>query len=73
MAAESETLPDSDRRQLLEAADALITALESARLDAALWRIRGDLGQLQHDVARVRRAVEHQPTLELWALGVFTF
>jgi hypothetical protein len=63
MAAQSETFPGNDRRQLLEAADALIAVLENARHGVALRHIRGDLAQLQRDVERVRRTVEHQPPI----------
>jgi hypothetical protein len=66
MAARSETFPGNDRRQLLEAADALIVSLESARHDAALQHIRGDLAQLQRDVERARRTVEHQLRTRPW-------
>jgi hypothetical protein len=65
MAAQSETFPGSDRRQFLEAADALIVSLESARNDATLRHIRGELAQLQRDVERVRGTVD-QPRIRPW-------
>jgi hypothetical protein len=59
---------DDRRRRLLDAADRLVAALEDARHSSELRHIGGDLAQLQNDVTRMRRAVEHQPTqgFEFW-------
>src|SRR6266849_5946655 len=62
MAAQSGHFDGSVRQRLLNDADALVAALESARHSDELWHIRGDLAQLQHDVKRMRSVVEHQPT-----------
>jgi len=48
------------RRSFLDAADALLAALENMRHSHELHYIRGDLAQLQADVRRVRRVVESQ-------------
>ena len=73
MAAQPEHVGGSDRQRLLNDADVLIAALESACHSRELWHIRGDLVQLQDHVGRVRRTVEHQPPLGLGARGVFRF
>ena len=67
MAAEFEHVDGDDRRRrLLDAADKLVAALEDARHSSE--HIEGDLAQLQNDVTRMRRVVEHQPThgFEFW-------
>ena len=69
MAAQSGHFDGSVRQRLLNDADALVAALESARHSDELWHIRGDLVQLQDHVGRVRRTVEHQPPLGLGARG----
>jgi hypothetical protein len=67
MAAQSEQIDgSSDRQRLLNDADALVATLESARHAGELWHIRGDLAQLQANVERVRRTVEHQPRRGPW-------
>ena len=69
MAAEFEHVDGGDRRRrLLDAADKLVAALEDARHSSELRHIGGDLAQLQNDVTRMRRVVEHQPThgFEFW-------
>ena len=73
MAAQSQYVDGGDHQRLLNAADALVAALESARHSGELRHIRGDLVQLQHDVERMRRTIEHQPTLALRAGEVFEF
>ncbi len=63
MAAEFEHVDGDDRRRrLLDAADKLVAALEDARHSSELRHIGGDLAQLQNDVTRMRRVVEHQST-----------
>jgi hypothetical protein len=66
MAVKSEYLDSGDRQRLVGAADLLIAALESACHSTELWHIRGDLGQLQKDVERVRRTVQDQPPSRPW-------
>jgi hypothetical protein len=73
MAAQSQHIFGGDHQRLLNAADALVAALESARHSGELRHIRGDLVQLQHDVERVRRILEHQPPLGVGACEVFAF
>jgi hypothetical protein len=74
MAAQFEQVDGDDRRRrLLDAADKLVAAVEDARHSSELRHIGGDLVQLQHDVERVRRTIEHQPTLGLRACEVFEF
>ena len=73
MAAQSEHFDGGDYQRLLNAADALVAALESARHSGELRHIRGDLVPLQHDVERVRRTIEQRPTLGLGACTVFAF
>jgi len=73
MAAQSGHFDGSVRQRLLNDADALVAALESARHSDELWHIRGDLAQLQHDVKRMRRVVEHQPTRGHRTSGMFEF
>jgi hypothetical protein len=73
MAAQSQHVDGGDQQRLLNAADALVAALESARHSGELWHIRGDLVQLQHDVERMRRTIEYQSTLGPRACGAFEF
>jgi hypothetical protein len=73
MAAQSQHVDGGHHQRLLHAADALVTALENARHSAELRHIRGDLVELQHDVERMRRTIEHQPTLGLRSGEVFEF
>jgi hypothetical protein len=73
MAAQSQHVDSGDHQRLLNAADALVAALESARHSGELRHIRGDLVQLQRDVERMRRTIEHQPTHGLRAGEVFEF
>ena len=73
MTAQFEYFDGDDRRHLLDAADELIAALEHARHSSDLRRIRGDLAQLENDVKRMRRVVEHQPTLGVGSQGAFEF
>jgi hypothetical protein len=74
MAAQSQHVNGGDQQRLLNAADALLAALEYARHSGELRHIRGDLAQLQHDVERMRRIIEHLPTLGLRAsCEVFEF
>ena len=73
MAAQSQHVDGGEHQRLVNAADALVAALESARHSGELRNIRGDLAQLQHDVERMRRTIEYQSTLGPWAWRVFEF
>lgn len=66
MPAQSEYFDGDDHQHLVNAAEALVAALASARHRRELLHLRGDIFRLQHDIERLRRALDKMPRIRPW-------